>query len=208
MKDYQKRLVEEYKQLKERLIKLGNFIKDQDGLKSEDSVLKYSVEILKMQYNTMKSYYQVLEFLLKLEDIELSPKKRYSVAIPVGDGFYKTLVQKPSTGELVLGDRYYSSLEVLKRHNRNVPDGGLTENRIKNSSCDWAWLDGYEVEQEKLYTVEIEGVSSGKLFKNIRTNEYLFHIGNGFYGYTDKLTETEIKQKDERLWQFAKEVEE
>ena len=70
-----------------------------------------------------------------------------------------------------------------------------------------AWLDGYEVEQEKLYTVEIEGVSSGKLFKNIRTNEYLFHIGNGFNGYTDKLTETEIKQKDERLWQFAKEVE-
>ena len=71
-----------------------------------------------------------------------------------------------------------------------------------------AWLDGYEIEQEKLYTVEIEGVSSGKLFKNIRTNEYLFHSGNGFNGYTDKLTETEIKQKDERLWQFAKEVEE
>ena len=64
-----------------------------------------------------------------------------------------------------------------------------------------------EVEQEKLYTVEIDGVSSGKLFKNIRTNEYLFHSGNGFNGYTDKLTETEIKQKDERLWQFAKEVE-
>ena len=69
-----------------------------------------------------------------------------------------------------------------------------------------AWHDGYTVEQEKLYTVEIDGVSSGKLFKNIRTNEYLLHSGNGFNGYTDKLTETEIKQKDERLWQFAKEV--
>ena len=69
-------------------------------------------------------------------------------------------------------------------------------------------IDAVEIEQEKLYTVEIEGVSSGKLFKNIRTNEYLFHSGNGFNGYTDKLTETEIKQKDERLWQFAKEVEE
>ena len=71
-----------------------------------------------------------------------------------------------------------------------------------------AWLDGYTVEKEKLYTVEIGGVSSGKLFKNIRTNKYLFHSGKGLKGYTDRLTEAEIKQKDERLWQFAKPVEE
>ncbi|MBL6538734.1 DUF1642 domain-containing protein [Streptococcus suis] len=62
--------------------------------------------------------------------------------------------------------------------------------------------------QERLYTVEIAGVSSGKLFKNIRTNKYLFHSGKGLKGYTDRLTETEIKQKDERLWQFAVPVEE
>ncbi|HEM3710153.1 TPA: DUF1642 domain-containing protein [Streptococcus suis] len=70
-----------------------------------------------------------------------------------------------------------------------------------------AWLDGYEIEKERLYTVEIDGVSSGRLFKNIRTNKYLFHSGKGLKGYTDRLTETEIKQKDERLLQFAKEVE-
>jgi cytoskeletal protein CcmA (bactofilin family) len=58
----------------------------------------------------------------------------------------------------------------------------------------------------KLYTIEIEGVSSSKLFKNIQTNNFLFHSGNGLKGYTDRLTEAEIKQKDERLWQFAKEV--
>ena len=58
----------------------------------------------------------------------------------------------------------------------------------------------------KLYIIEIEGVSSSKLFKNIQTNKYLFHSGKGLKGYTDRLTETEIKQKDERLWQFAKEV--
>jgi hypothetical protein len=71
-----------------------------------------------------------------------------------------------------------------------------------------AWLYGYEVEKEKLYTVEIAGVSSSKIFKNIRTNKYLFHSGKGLKGYTDRLTEKEIKQADERLWQFAKEVEE
>ena len=58
----------------------------------------------------------------------------------------------------------------------------------------------------KLYVVEIEGVSSSKLFKNIQTNKYLFHSGKGLKGYTDRLTETEIKQNDERLWPFAKEV--
>ena len=68
------------------------------------------------------------------------------------------------------------------------------------------------VEQEKLYTVEIEGVGSSKLFKNIRTNEYLFH--SGFHRgkklewwYTDKLTEQEIKKACEHLWKFAKPVE-
>ena len=148
MKDYQKRLVEEYKQLKERLIKLGNFIKEQEGLGVEEGKLGHPIEISEMQYNAMKSYYKVLEFRLNLEGIELSPKKRYTVAIPVGGGYYKTLVQKSSTGELVQGDRYYSSLEVLERHNRNVPDGGLTEDRIKNSACSWAWQFAKELPDE------------------------------------------------------------
>ena len=64
-----------------------------------------------------------------------------------------------------------------------------------------------KIEKEKLYTVEIEGVSSGKLFKNIRTNKFLFHSGKGLRGYTDRLTEKDIEEADELLWQFAKEVE-
>ena len=68
--------------------------------------------------------------------------------------------------------------------------------------------DAVTVEKEKLYTVEIRGVTHGRLFKNIHTNTYLLHSGDGLEGYTDKLTEIEIKQANERLWQFAKEVEE
>ena len=69
-----------------------------------------------------------------------------------------------------------------------------------------------EIEQEKLYTVEIEGVGSSRLFKNTRTNEYLFssgfHRGKKLvFWYTDRLTEQEIKKADERLWEFAKSVE-
>lgn len=70
-----------------------------------------------------------------------------------------------------------------------------------------AWLDGYEVEQEKLYGVELAGVCYSKLFKNTRTNEYRFYCGKELEGFTDKLTEQEIKNADERLWKFAKEVE-
>ena len=73
-------------------------------------------------------------------------------------------------------------------------------------------MNKHKCEQEKLYTVEIGGVGSSKLFKNTRTNEYLFssgfHSGKELEGYTDKLTEQEIKKADERLWEFAKPVEE
>ena len=72
-----------------------------------------------------------------------------------------------------------------------------------------AWLayPNITVEQEKLYTVEIEGVDSNRLFKHIRKNKYRFYCGKELEGFTDKLTEQEIKEADERLWEFAKPVE-
>ena len=72
-----------------------------------------------------------------------------------------------------------------------------------------AWLayPNITVEQEKLYTVEIAGVESSKLFKHNQYYTYRFHCGKELEGYTDRLTEKEIKEADERLWEFAKEVE-
>ena len=78
-----------------------------------------------------------------------------------------------------------------------------------------AWLDGYEIEKEKLYTVEL-------LNPNIIGNEHTVLAKNGFkkivmvrvYGdnwRTAKgyhLTESEIKQDFEWVWQWAKPVEE
>ncbi|MFH6616124.1 DUF1642 domain-containing protein [Streptococcus suis] len=79
-----------------------------------------------------------------------------------------------------------------------------------------AWLDGYEIEQEKLYIVEIPNPN--------KTHEYVYLLGrNGLkgtaihrskrpsgcqeYGSDFKLTEVEIKEDFEWAWQFAKEVE-
>lgn len=76
-----------------------------------------------------------------------------------------------------------------------------------------AWLDGYTVEQGKLYTVEIADAILTKITRGRNIQYKMLPSGNvtdvfDKAIYTTKLTEQEIKQKDERLWQFAKEVEE
>ena len=76
-----------------------------------------------------------------------------------------------------------------------------------------AWLDGYEVEKEKLYTVEIPNPHSyidnhSRLARNckgkvvLEVQDWL----NTCESY--KLTESEIKEDFEWAWQFAKEVNE
>ena len=75
-----------------------------------------------------------------------------------------------------------------------------------------AWLDGYEIEQEKLYTVEIPNPHSyidnhSRLARNykgkvvLEVQDWL----NTFDSY--KLTESEIKKDFEWAWQWAKEAE-
>ena len=76
-------------------------------------------------------------------------------------------------------------------------------------------LYGYEIEQEKLYTVK---VLDSTLFKMTSDNHVRYKlIGKngipseskiGNYTFEVNLTEKEIKEADERLWQFAKPVEE
>ncbi|MGU7923377.1 DUF1642 domain-containing protein [Streptococcus suis] len=80
-----------------------------------------------------------------------------------------------------------------------------------------AWLDGYEIEQEKLYTVEIPNPNrttepiiylsrdeGGKIF----LNNWFLHVSQNWKNQPHaRLTEAEIKQDFEWAWQFAKEVE-
>ena len=73
-------------------------------------------------------------------------------------------------------------------------------------------LYGYEVEQEKLYTAEIAEAILTKITRGSNIQYKMLPFGNvtdvfDKAIYTTRLTEQEIKQKDERLWQFAKEVE-
>ena len=78
-----------------------------------------------------------------------------------------------------------------------------------------AWLDGYEIEQEKLYTVEIPNPNSagGKnvLFKQQSTGRLILDMLNPIINKPKylHLTESEIKKDFEWAWDagFAKEVE-
>ncbi|MGT2744605.1 DUF1642 domain-containing protein [Streptococcus phocae subsp. phocae] len=74
-----------------------------------------------------------------------------------------------------------------------------------------AMLFGYTVKEEKLYKVKIHGAH---LFKMTSENQVRFKMFYNFmelpdeeYDCTDELTEQEIKQADERFWDWAEEVE-
>lgn len=79
-----------------------------------------------------------------------------------------------------------------------------------------AWLDGYQIEQEKLYTVEIpnpnrSGKGHAKFMLEKIGNEVVLVKRKSKECYQNKsnqkLTESEIKEDFEWAWQFAKEVE-
>ena len=76
-----------------------------------------------------------------------------------------------------------------------------------------AWLDGFDIEQEKLYTVEIADailtkITRGRIvqYRMLPFKDVSDVFDNAIY-YSTRLTEKEIIGADKRLWQFAKEVE-
>ncbi|NQP32620.1 DUF1642 domain-containing protein [Streptococcus suis] len=93
-------------------------------------------------------------------------------------------------------------------------DWFLPNGEVDASRCDVlarAWLDGYEIEQEKLYVVNLGKIVGLSIYLR-KTDKSLYPQRNdwsttGDIRFAERLTEQEIKQKDERLWQFRKEVE-
>ena len=76
-----------------------------------------------------------------------------------------------------------------------------------------AWLYGYEIEKEKLYTVELPNPNAGGHVVLCKTGDgrvsITFANAGRWRGVKNvQLTEAEIKQDFEWAWQFAKEVEE
>ena len=115
-----------------------------------------------------------------------------------------------------------NSMNNVVMTTNNQPDKTIRWIAKNSETFAKAWIYGYEVEKEKLYTVEIpnsndSGYSKIYLAKNNDGKVELFT----WSGYTSiefadnwkqeenaQLTESEIKKDFEWAWQFAEEVEE
>lgn len=76
-----------------------------------------------------------------------------------------------------------------------------------------AWIYGYEVEKEKLYTVEIpnpHGLGHTVLVKDMYGNIFITYVMNSDWrkSKVSQLTEAEIKKDFDWAWRFVEEVKE
>lgn len=97
-------------------------------------------------------------------------------------------------------------------------------NRLSDECIEWltdaenqdifarAWLDGYDVEQEKLYTVEIPNpnavgysIALGRKEGKVYIRQFVSPTWQ--MSYSNQLTEAEIKQDFDWAWQWAKPAE-
>lgn len=96
----------------------------------------------------------------------------------------------------------------LSYRDDNDEDSEQTKNRLVN-----ALIYGYEIEKEKLYTVEIpnpHGLGHSILVKDMYGNIFITCVMNSDWrkSKVNQLTEAEIKKDFPWAWQFAEEVEE
>lgn len=169
---------------------------------------------------------------------ELYKLKRFEVSVGVLDFMSKTavkfnhvlaLVEQLDEPEKVVIPQFVADwIETTKKYSRAI-SALMNYEGINNESHElalWcfesgnddnlhnlarAWLDGYEIEKEKLYLVSSDENSSGFWFLSkdndgeivIGTNEDYFKAG----WKESKLAEKEIKDYDERYWAFAQPVE-
>lgn len=105
------------------------------------------------------------------------------------------------------------STAVMKAQPNNVQ--GWFNLKDNQETFAKAWLYGYEVEKEKLYTVELPNPNSFGYVILLRNNEGKIYISLSAFNREiwrgaekAQLTEAEIKKDFEWAWQFAEEVEE
>ena len=113
-------------------------------------------------------------------------------------------------------------IEELKKNHSNLawvwqvyPNEPKVKNWLEANTEKFmrAWLDGFEIEQEKLYTVRIPNPNRTSfpytLYRKDDGKIIIIGAGDDYEKREEyQLTEAEIKQDFEWAWQWAKEVEE
>lgn len=139
-------------------------------------------------------------------------------------GKFEGAVEAEKSNKVVIPQFVADIIEYYKKKNAPIVDV-FTEKNTDKKYARWlatdfnaydraarAWLDGYDVEQEKLYTVEIPdpnadgysialGRKEGKVYiRQLVSPTWQMSCSN-------QLTEAEIKQDFDWAWQWAKPVE-
>lgn len=151
--------------------------------------------------------------------------KRFEEGFSDAKIYAELAVKELDEPEKPIVPRYVADMIVKrKRAGQNVVKA-IENLRFYEDACKWvrnngeafvkAWLYGYEVEKEKLYTVEIPNPNepdSGHivLHKDEHNKVYIdWHYEDDWKLLKSlKLTEAEIKEDFDWAWQFAEEVEE
>lgn len=107
----------------------------------------------------------------------------------------------------------YNGFDLYEAMTDETPDKVSTWIVCNPETFAKAWLYGYEVEKEKLYTVEIpnpHGLGHSILVKDMYGNIFITHVMNSDWrkSKVNQLTEAEIKKDFEWAWRFAKDVKE
>lgn len=129
-----------------------------------------------------------------------------------GQSIYNTLYYITRQGYGYLFEYIdYDKDKKFTLNNRIYP-GELYPDDLKERFVN-ALLYGYEVEKEKLYTVEIpnpHGLGHSILVKDMYGNIFITHVMNSDWrkSKVNQLTEAEIKKDFEWAWRFAKDVKE
>ena len=104
-----------------------------------------------------------------------------------------------------------NSMNNVVMRTNNQPDKTIHWLAKNSETFAKAWLFGYEVEKEKLYTVELPNPNAGGHVVLCKTSDGIVSIAfSGMArwkgGKNFQLTESEIKEDFEWAWQFAKEA--
>ncbi|WP_259293818.1 MULTISPECIES: DUF1642 domain-containing protein [Streptococcus] len=107
----------------------------------------------------------------------------------------------------------YNGFDLYEAMTDETPDKTTTWIVCNPETFAKAWIYGYEVEKEKLYTVEIpnpHGLGHTVLVKDMYGNIFITHVMNSDWrkSKVSQLTEAEIKKDFDWAWQFKEEVKE
>ncbi len=107
----------------------------------------------------------------------------------------------------------YNGFDLYEAMTDETPDKTTTWIVCNPETFAKAWIYGYEVEKEKLYTVEIpnpHGLGHTVLVKDMYGNIFITHVMNSDWrkSKVSQLTEAEIKKDFDWAWKFVEEVKE